>query len=67
MERVPGIFSPDKVLESCFNANPVPKLENLKATAFIGWVSIDERAQYFDNARKQLTKQRVDNLKRKTW
>ena len=55
------------MLDTCFRANPVPAPENLKAIAFIAWVSVEETAQYFENARKQLTEQRVDDLKRETW
>jgi len=66
-DECPGLFLPEKVLDTCFRANPIPSLENLKAIAFIAWVSIEETAQYFDNARKQLTEQRVDDLKRETW
>ena len=66
-DECPGLFLPDKVLDTCFRANPVPSSENLKAIAFIAWVSVEETAQYFENARKQLTEQRVDDLKRETW
>lgn len=66
-DECPGLFLPDKVLDTCFRANPVPSPENLKAIAFIAWVSVEETAQYFDNARKQLMEQKVDDLKRETW
>ena len=66
-DKCPGLFLPDKVLDSCFWENPVPSPENLKAIAFIGWVSLEETTEYFDNARKQLTEQRVDDLRRETW
>ena len=49
-DECPGLFLPDKVLDTCFRANPVPSPENLKAIAFIAWVSVEETAQYFDNA-----------------
>ena len=66
-DECPGLFLQEKVLDTCFRANPVPSPENLKATAFIGWVSLEETTKYFDNARKQLTEQRVDDLRRETW
>ena len=66
-DECPGLFFPEKVLDTCFQENPVPSPENLKAIAFIGWVSLEETTQYFDNARKQLTEQRVDDLRRETW
>ena len=65
-DECPGLFLPEKVLDTCFKENPVPSLESLKAIAFIGWVSLTETTQYFDNARKQLTEQRVDDLRRET-
>jgi len=66
-DECPGLFLPEKVFDTCFRANPVPSPENLKAIAFIGWVSLKETTQYFDNARKQLTEKRVDDLRRETW
>ena len=66
-DECPGLFLPDKVLDTCFRANPVPSPEILKAVAFLAWVSGEEAAEYFENARKQLREQKVDDLKRETW
>ena len=66
-DECPGLFLPDKVLDTCFRTNPVPSPEILKAVAFLAWVSVEEAAEYFENARKQLREQKVNDLKRETW
>ena len=66
-DELPGLFLPEKVLDTCFHVNPIPSAESLKGIAFLAWVSVEETAEYFENARKQIWEQKQEDLKRETW
>ena len=66
-DKCPGLFLPEKVLETCFRAIPFPSGEELKAVAFLAWVSIEEASEFYENARKQLRLQKEEDLKRELW
>ena len=66
-DECPGLFLPEKVLETCFRAIPVPLEEDLKAIAFLAWVSMEEASQFFENAQKQLRQHKEEDLKREAW
>lgn len=66
-DKCPGLFLPEKVLETCFRAIPFPSDEELKAVAFLAWVSIEEASEFYENARKQLRLQKEEDLKRELW
>ena len=63
----PGIFLPDKILQTCFRALPNPSTENIKSVALLPWVSKEQAEEYFTNARQQLIELKDEDVKRETW
>ena len=63
----PGLFLPEKVLETCFRVFSFPLEEELKAVAFLAWVSVEEASEFYENARKQLQQQKEKDLKQDAW
>ena len=46
---------------------PSPLEDELKAVAFLAWVSVEEALQFYASAIKQLQQQRAEDLKREAW
>ena len=66
-DECPGLFLPDRVLETFFRVLPSPLEDELKAVAFLAWVSVEEASQFYASAIKQLQQQREEDLKREAW
>ena len=66
-DECPGLFLPDRVLETFFRVLPSPLEDELKAVAFLEWVSVKEASQFYASAIKQLQQQREEDLKREAW
>ena len=66
-DECPGLFLPDRVLETFFGVLPSPLEDELKAVAFLAWVSVEEASQFYASAIKQLPQQREEDLKREAW
>ena len=57
----PGLFLPDRPLETSFRVLPSPMEDELKAIAFLGWVTV---SQFYTSTKIQLQQQREEDLKR---
>ena len=64
-DECPGLFLPEKILESAFRVLPSP-LEELKAIAHLAWITVNNVSQFYAKAQKQLRQQKED-LKCKAW
>ena len=60
-DESPGIFLPEKVLDTCFRAIPSPPDDVMQSIAFLAWVSTTEAKEYFANAKNKLIDQK-ENL-----
>ena len=62
-----GLFLPEKVLDSTFRVLPSPLEEELRAIAYLAWISVEDASQFYASAQKQLSQQRDEDLKREAW
>ena len=63
----PGLFLPEKVLDTCFKVFPSPSSDIMESIAFLAWVSIKEAKEYFTNAQRKLDDQKDEDLQRESW
>ena len=61
------MFLTEKVLESAFRVLPSPLEEELRAIAYLGWISVDGALQFYASVQKQLSQQKEEDLKREAW
>lgn len=57
-DMCPGFFLPERILDTCFRGNANPSHDEIKAIAFLAWVTVREAVTYFENVEKQLKKQK---------
>ncbi|CAH3031611.1 unnamed protein product [Pocillopora meandrina] len=62
-----GLFLPEKVLDSAFRVLPSPLEEELRAIAYLAWISVEQASQFYASAQKQLSQQREEDLKQEAW
>ena len=66
-DESPGIFLPEKVLDTCFKAIPSPSEDVMESIAFLACVSKNEAKDYFNNARNKLIDQKEEDIQRESW
>ena len=66
-DECPGLFMPEKVLDTCFRVLPSPSKDMMMAIAFLAWVSPEEASTYYSSVHKKLKDQKDQDIKRETW
>ena len=66
-DESPGIFLPEKVLDTCLKAVPSPSDDVMESIAFLAWISTTEAKEYFANAKNKLIDQKEEDIKRESW
>ncbi|KAJ7391492.1 hypothetical protein OS493_018539 [Desmophyllum pertusum] len=66
-DECPGLFMPEKVLDTCFRVLPTPSKEIMMSIAFLAWVSPEDASTYYDSVHKKLREQEDQDIKRETW
>lgn len=66
-DESPGLFLPEKVLDTCFKVVPSPSSDIMESIAFLAWVSTKEAKEYFTNAQRKLDDQKDEDLPRESW
>lgn len=51
-DECPGLFLPDRLLETSFRVLPSPMGDELKAIAFLAWVTVEEASQFYTSTKK---------------
>ena len=67
LDECPGLFLPDRLLETSFRVLPSPMEDELKAIAFLAWETVQEASQFYTSTKIQLQQQREEDLKREAW
>lgn len=66
-DECPGLFMPEKVLDTCFRVLPSPSKDMMTSIAFLAWVSPEEASTYYSSVHKKLKDQKDQDIKRETW